>query len=178
MNVDHLVCQQVAYSQMFITTSQGNHSHNQTFSKPIATDSLISLTTGSHIPVSNPSCFLLIKDPPAYFSFNLDINTFFSQKYHIASVVTKFTAHVSPFWKTMVLPVWDEDCSEFLISFTGFLRASLFQPHISLRLGFLHNIYFNQTADYNRLTAEASMRSLLSPIKPHIKETYKNVKQC
>ena len=80
----------------------------------------------------------------------------------------------------MVLPVWDEDPWEFLISFTErFFRASLFQPHTSLRLGFVHNIiYFNQTADCNRLMAEASMRSLLSPIKPHIKETYKNVKQC
>lgn len=62
---------------------------------------------------------------------------------------------------------------------SGCFRASLFQPHTSLRLCFLHNIiYFNQTADCNRLTAESSMRSLLSPIKPHIKETYKNVKQC
>lgn len=174
MNVDHLVCQQVAYSQMFITHSQGNHSHTRhSPNLQLQIPSSLSQQEATYLSPIRAASYLHL------FSFNLDINTFFSQKYHITSSVTKFTAHVPPCWKTMILPVWDEDPWEFLISFTGFFRASLFQPHTSLRLGFVHNIiYFNQTADCNRLTAEASMRSLLSPIKPHIKETNKNVKQC
>lgn len=34
--------------------------------------------------------------------------------------------------------------------------------------------HFNQTTDPNRLNAEAGVRTLLSSIKPDIKEVYKN----
>lgn len=38
----------------------------------------------------------------------------------------QITTHVSPFWNTVVLTVWDEDPWEFLRSFTEFVRVSLF----------------------------------------------------
>lgn len=38
----------------------------------------------------------------------------------------QIATHVSPFWNTVVLTVWDEDPWEFLRAFTEFVRVSLF----------------------------------------------------
>lgn len=97
-----------------LTLLRESQLHPATFSKPTATDSLNLLTTGSHIPASNLSCFLPIKDLlTSFFFFFLNRtsipsstgNSFFSYKIlYSCFILLKYSGSHSMGWKPLRLP--------------------------------------------------------------------------